>query len=114
MICDGTDDNILTVANMLTVDDAIVNRINDDYASWNVDSSANRGFFHTNFSNTNLHAAVAALAPSVLRFGGSGNDFLEYKLGAGAPCAHANNSDTYGCLNATHWDALHSLSATAL
>ena len=55
-----------------------LSRTNRNYASWNVDSSYNRGFFHMNFSNPNLRAAAASLAPSTLRFGGTGNDFLHY------------------------------------
>ncbi len=34
-----------------------VGATNAEYASWNIDSSCNRGFHHTNFSNPNLAAA---------------------------------------------------------
>lgn len=51
-----------------------VNTVDEKFASWNIDSSCNRGFHRTNFSNPNLAAAGLGLAPSRLRFGGSGND----------------------------------------
>ena len=83
------------------------------YASWNIDSSCNRGFHRIHFANKNLLAAGRGLAPSVLRFGGSGNDYLTYGLSAGSPeCASlpTNQSCSYftpGCLNATHWASLY-------
>ena len=40
----------------------VVGRTNERYASYNVDGSWNRGFFHVNWSNANLHAAAASLA----------------------------------------------------
>ena len=52
-----------------------------------------------NFSNANLVAAAASLAPFTLRFGGTGNDYLHYSCETGKPTV---DSDTYGCLNATH------------
>merc|ERR1719272_784876 len=55
------------------------------YASWNIDSSCNRGFHHINFTNKNLLAAARGLRPSKLRFGGSGNDNLVYGLSEGSP-----------------------------
>ena len=92
------------------------------YASWNIDSSCNRGFHHINWTNPNLIAAAKALAPSRLRFGGSGNDALVYGLSEGsvecsgivppsqgyhvAECGYT----TPGCLNSTHWDNLHAFS----
>lgn len=42
------------------------------YASWNIDSSCNRGFHKINFTNINLREAARSLRPSYLRFGGSG------------------------------------------
>jgi hypothetical protein len=82
------------------------------YASWNIDSSCNRGFHHIHFSNPNLLAAARGLAPSRLRFGGSGNDNLVYGLSEGSPeCAGVVSQGcaytTPGCLNASHWDALY-------
>jgi hypothetical protein len=94
---------------------------NPEYASWNIDSSCNRGFHHTNFSNPNLAAAAAALRPSRLRFGGSGNDNLVYGLSPGSPeCAGvpppgsgACSYTTPGCLNATHWGDLYAFARVA-
>ena len=37
-----------------------VSMTNANYASWNVDSSYNRGFFHINFTNPNLVLAAGA------------------------------------------------------
>ena len=66
-------------ASIVAVDTgAALNTVNPTYASWNIDSSYNRGFFHINFTNPNLIAAGASLQPSVLRFGGTGNDLLTY------------------------------------
>lgn len=42
------------------------------YASWNIDSSCNRGFHHIHFTNPNLLAAAKGLAPSKLRFVSNG------------------------------------------
>eukprot|EP01051_Picozoa_sp_SAG22_P013830 SAG22_NODE_1598_length_4032_cov_1.979405_3_plen_644_part_00 len=97
---------------------AVVNTVLATYASWNIDSSCNRGFHHIHFANANLVAAAKGLAPSKLRFGGSGNDALVYGLSPGSPeckgippqpaggeagCGYI----TPGCLNASHWDSLH-------
>jgi hypothetical protein len=97
-----------------------VNVIGRTYVSTNVDPSCNRGFHHTDFSNPNLLAALTALAPSRLRFGGSGADSLIYgmdnaaSLCAGTPSAPAPPANgcsfgTPGCLNASHWDSLYHL-----
>jgi hypothetical protein len=100
---------------MVSVGAQPIGVVNNNYASFNVDSSFNRGFFHINFTNANLRAAAASLAPATLRFGGSGNDYLHYDVGGGpGGCApNVTDSDTYGCLNATHWDALFALAADA-
>ena len=98
-----------------------VHTIEPTYASWNIDSSCNRGFHQINFTNPNLATAAAALAPSRLRFGGSGNDNLVYGLTPGSPeCAgiappgaSSCSYMTHGCLNASHWDALHAFSLSA-
>jgi hypothetical protein len=89
------------------------------YASWNIDSSCNRGFHHISFSNPNLHAAARGLAPSTLRFGGSGNDNLVYGLSPGSPECKGIKTNTEcgyftpGCLNATHWDSLYDFSQSS-
>jgi hypothetical protein len=90
----------------------------------NIDSSCNRGFHHIHFANKNLLAAAKALAPSKLRFGGSGNDALVYGLSPGSPeCAGIAPQPaggepgcgyiTAGCLNATHWDELYNFGEQA-
>ena len=45
--------------------------VNPTFASWNIDSSCNRGFHRIAFGNKNLRAAAKGLAPSTMRFGGS-------------------------------------------
>lgn len=98
-----------------------VNFLRRTYASFTIDSSCNRGFHATNFTNKNLAAAAFALRPSTIRFGGSGNDGLVYGLTPGSPECSAvqppNPADcsfgTAGCLNATQWDALYGLSVAA-
>lgn len=55
-----------------------VGETNVNYASWTIDSSYNRGFVHTDFTNQNLLAAAKTLQPSTIRFGGGGNDYLQY------------------------------------
>jgi len=93
-----------------------VSRTERTFASWNIDSSCNRGFHHINFTNPNLLAAARALWPSRLRFGGSGNDYLVYGLSPGSPeCSTVHSHKkacsyfTPGCLNASHWCDLHDL-----
>ena len=87
---------------------AKIGQINRNYASWNIDSSYNRGFFHMNFTNPNILAAAASLAPSTLRFGGTGNDFLHYDC----ETIPGKDSDSYGCLNDTHRADLLALAST--
>ena len=82
-----------------------VGRTNANYASWTIDSSYNRGFVHIDFDNKNLLAAATSLAPSTIRFGGGGNDYLSY-----APFSACNSSvdnDNFVCLNTSHWDSLY-------
>ena len=88
----------------------VVNTIDETYASWNVDSSQNRGFFHIDFENENLIAAATSLQPSILRFGGTGNDLLYYGTKSN-PCNYSKYSHcttTYStgtgcCMNVSHW-----------
>lgn len=82
-----------------------VSMINKRYASYNVDSSYNRGFFHISFKNPNLRAAAKSLAPSTLRFGGGGNDYLRYEThDSNFSCKTVPGFDNadHGCLNASH------------
>ena len=88
----------------------VVATTNPTYASWNVDASYNRGFVHIDFTNRNLIAAATSLAPSMVRFGGSGNDYLTYSPDPKAPlCDSKNDSDYFVCLNQSHWDQLYGL-----
>ena len=90
---------------------AAIGQTNARYASYNVDGSWNRGFFHVDWSNANLRAAAASLAPATLRFGGGGNDYIVYDAPPGR-CSAAGNADRgpplppgYNCLNASHFAA---------
>jgi hypothetical protein len=91
---------LLRRANCWTVGETNVN-----YASWTIDSSYNRGFVHIDFDNHNLLAAAKSLAPSTIRFGGGGNDYLSYQ-----PYSNCNSSadnDDFVCLNTSHWNSLY-------
>jgi len=89
----------------------VIGKVNPRYASWTIDASYNRGFVHIDFENANLLAAATSLAPSTLRFGGGGNDYLQYA--PFAPCTSHNDSDQFVCLNTTHWNALYTMAAKA-
>ena len=41
---------------------AVLGQTNERFASFNVDGSWNRGFFHVDWTNPNLRAAAASLA----------------------------------------------------
>jgi hypothetical protein len=104
----------LTTATVVNIDRSrTISWTNPEYASWNLDSSADRGFFHINFSNPNLAAAASSLRPSVLRFGGTGNDYLRYGP-PNQPCPWPQTSnDSYGCLNTSHWTDLWAMAAAS-
>merc|ERR1719203_1239154 len=86
----------------------VVGETNAEYASWNVDASYNRGFAHIAFDSPNLHAAAASLAPSSMRFGGTGNDLLVYSP-FDASCDSSTDDDSKVCLNASHWRSLYNM-----
>jgi len=71
------------------------------YASWNIDSSRNRAFFDTNFSDPALVRLAGAVGNTNIRFGGTGNDWLNYAVG-GLRCPKP--SEKSECLNET-WAA---------
>jgi hypothetical protein len=64
------------------------------YASFNIDSSRNRAFFGIDWASPTLAAAVAnlAAAPAHVRFGGTGNNFLYYDVGAAPPRSRGERS----------------------
>ena len=95
----------------------------DNHVCWNIDSSANRGFFWRNLSAARPESLGAQLARqaaaigeaqtagfSLLRFGGSGNDYLTYEFG-NTRCPPT--SATKQCLNETTWRDLLSFTAAA-
>ena len=82
------------------------------YVCWNIDASANRGFFWRNLStqtslgytlaeNARLLGQVQEGGHSILRFGGSGNDYVTYAFGD-TTCPHPL-SDYKQCINQTLW-----------
>jgi hypothetical protein len=86
-----------------------IGETNARYVSWTVDSSYDRGFTHIDFDNANLLAGATSLAPSTLRFGGSGNDYLHYEPFVPSSCASRPDSDAYVCLNVSHWESLYAM-----
>jgi hypothetical protein len=83
-----------------------------NYLCWNIDASRNREFFDRNLDpKTAFGKQVAlqakALAPpesySLLRFGGSGNDYLTYEFN-GTKCPP--QSEYKECMNQTLWGHL--------
>jgi heparanase 1 len=95
----------------------------DNHVCWNIDASANRGFFWRNLSAAQPKSLGAQLARqaaaigeaqtagfSLLRFGGSGNDYLTYEFGK----TRCPPPSTYKqCLNETTWRDLLSFTAAA-
>lgn len=101
-----------------------INIIHDEYLSFNIDPSCNRGFHYTDFTNKNLRSAALYLAPARLRFGGSGADYLTYSFTSGQPeCSNIPFAPppqqpgcdyvTPGCLNSTHLTSLLDLADSA-
>ena len=81
----------------------------DNFVCWNIDASAGRGFFWRNLSTAapfgaQLARQAAALGRvqeaghSMLRFGGTGNDYLTYSGFGTTKCRNAP-SKTNKCLN---------------
>lgn len=68
------------------------------FASWNIDSSRNRAFFDTDWSNKELIYLANSIGGAKIRFGGSGNDDLNYAVD-GYSCPPPGNSTE--CLNVT-------------
>lgn len=92
----------------LTLDGApVVGETNPRYCSWNIDASYNRGFVHIDFDNANLLAGATSFAPSTIRFGGGGNDYLQYA--PFSPCGPDHDGDNHVCLNTTHWNSLYTM-----
>ena len=82
------------------------------FASWNIDSSRQRNFFDIDFSDSRLRYLASQIGGAVIRFGGTGNDFLHYVVGPDAPpCATV--PFVYECLNTTWWENLYGLSAAS-
>ena len=97
----------------LTIDgSAPLSRTEDFYASWNIDSSRQRAFFDTNFSNPQLLYLASLIGGARIRFGGTGNDYLHYDVPSASPCLPTQPFE-YECLNTTWLDNLFKLSSAA-
>ena len=90
----------------------VLSTTSSSYVCWNIDASANRGFFWRNISTgTALGASLAQHATvlgnvqeggfSIVRFGGSGNDYVKYEFGD-TKC-NFPLSMYQQCLNQTTW-----------
>jgi hypothetical protein len=77
------------------------------FKSWNIDASANRQFFTRDLNNSELHYLARMSMPGLLRFGGTGNDFLIY--GFGNTTCDASQT----CLNQTWFRNLMDLARDA-
>lgn len=96
--------------------DTPTSRTWEGFLCWNIDASRNRQFFDRNLSQApgsspgpQLARQAAALARqpggfSLLRFGGSGNDYLTYQVG-GAVCPDPPSS-YHECLTMERWGDL--------
>eukprot|EP00937_MAST-01D_sp_MAST-1D-sp2_P006394 g6394.t1 len=98
-------------------------RTGPNFVCWNIDASENRGFFWRNLSATDPKSYGAQLARqaaalgeaqeagySLLRFGGSGNDYLTYAFN-GTQCPPP--TEYTQCLNETQWRDLLSFTAAS-
>jgi len=92
-----------------------------NFVCWNIDASVNREFFTRNLSAGSAYGAqlarqaaeIGALQDagfSLLRFGGTGNDYLTYEFG-GTPCPPP--AETKMCLNQTQLRDLFSFARAA-
>ena len=92
------------------------------FASFNIDGSRDRGFFDLDWAAPALAAAARGLAPpagaggggggGLVRFGGTGNNYLYYGVGA-APACPPTRPHAVECLNATLWAGLAAAAAAA-
>ena len=87
---------------------SLLYKTSDAYASWTVDPSRNRLFFNVNFSDPRLVYLASEISGGVIRFGGSGGDFMTY---AKESCGPLGKNEE--CLNMTTFDSVLALSAAA-
>ena len=101
-----------------------VNRIRDEYVSFNLDSTFDRGFFSRNLDNPHLvylAKQLTSASPAFLRLGGSGGNEMSYGVGnitceqqAAArdyrcpfPGNYSCPSWFLPCLNGSHWASVN-------
>lgn len=102
----------------------VVNRIRDEFVSFNMDSTFDRGFFSRNVDNPHLVYLAKQLtkeSPAFLRLGGSGGNEMSYGVGnitceqqAAArdyrcpfPGNYSCPSWFLPCLNGSHWASVN-------
>jgi hypothetical protein len=83
------------------------------YPSWNIDSSRQRIFFDVNFSDPRLLYLVTQIGGGRIRFGGTGNNYLFYDVGADRGKCPPPVPFRLECLNETLLDAVLTVSAAA-
>ena len=92
---------------------AVVNTVRDEYLSFNLDSTDDRGFFSRDLSQPELiwlTSQLTARAPAYLRVGGSGQNWLYTNVDNSSGCTRPGGHPLSGrdaCLNASHWDMLN-------
>jgi hypothetical protein len=87
---------------------AAINEVRDEYLSYNLDSTDDRGFFSRNLDDKPLQFLASQLtrdAPAFLRVGGSGGDSMHYGVGNGTCPSVLRGRDV--CLNTSHWERLN-------
>lgn len=96
-------------ATRIRIDGSVaVNEVRDEYLSYNLDSTDDRGFFSRNLDDRPLQFLASQLtthAPTYLRVGGSGGDVMQYGVG-NATCPSVLTGRG-ACLNTSHWDRLN-------
>ena len=98
--------------NVTITPNKLISTTSPSFVCWNIDASANRGFFWRNISTSNsfghnlaqhanLLGQVQEGGESIIRFGGSGNDYVVYEFGT-TKCPKILS--TYKqCINQTIW-----------
>jgi len=87
------------------------------FASFNIDSSADRSFFLLDWRAPALAAAARGVAAAggagLVRFGGTGNNFLVYDAPGAPPCVRSAAAPRRECLNASTWAGVAGVAAAA-
>jgi hypothetical protein len=85
-------------ATSVVVHRGVIHRTDPHFKCWTIDSSSDRQFFTRNWSSPMLRYYAKKSLPGYVRFGGTGNDVLNYSMNA--------DCNQVGCLNRTMFDSL--------